>query len=213
MYAPQPTQSSIPKVQYISYVQPTVSMTTSFNQHIDDDMIAQQLSQSLVLQEDTVPSLIATDSGSTTGSHFSSATLSSSQMATAVDKEEWRREEVNQQLSIYEQPQQKIPKTTSTTMVTTDRASQNYSIPPVEDPVAKKKRRRARRCVWVIASASGGVLLGGVLLGPAGMILGGYGAALITQAASKRGERKKDERVAKEQLRRAPKPHNNGVFA
>eukprot|EP00591_Stephanopyxis_turris_P011731 CAMPEP_0195508568 /NCGR_PEP_ID=MMETSP0794_2-20130614/1738_1 /TAXON_ID=515487 /ORGANISM="Stephanopyxis turris, Strain CCMP 815" /LENGTH=291 /DNA_ID=CAMNT_0040635561 /DNA_START=18 /DNA_END=893 /DNA_ORIENTATION=- len=213
MYAAKPTQSSIPTVQDESRKITKVSLASSFNQHIDDDLFPQQMSQSLVPKEDTVPSLIAASSGSTTGSHFSSATLSSNQMATAINKEEGRQEEVNQQLSLYEQPQQKIPTTTSTTMITTDRASQNYLIPPVEDPVAKMKRRRARNRVRVMASASGGVLLGGVLLGPAGMILGGYGAALITHAASKRGERKKDERVAKEQLRRAPKPHNNGVFA
>jgi len=208
----QSRQDPIPTVQSTPYghaTAPNARFNPRFNSNSNFDVYA---SKSLVPKEDTVPSLIAAGSGSTTESYLSSATSSPNHMASAIIEDEKQRKKIDQQLSLYEQPQQQRPKTTSTTTVTGNKTSQNYSITPVKDHVAKKKRRRARRRVRVIASASGGAVLGGVLLGPFGIFWGGYSAALVTHAASKCRERKKDERVAKEQLRRAPHPLNNGVL-
>eukprot|EP00591_Stephanopyxis_turris_P000587 CAMPEP_0195507020 /NCGR_PEP_ID=MMETSP0794_2-20130614/547_1 /TAXON_ID=515487 /ORGANISM="Stephanopyxis turris, Strain CCMP 815" /LENGTH=291 /DNA_ID=CAMNT_0040633551 /DNA_START=20 /DNA_END=895 /DNA_ORIENTATION=+ len=210
IYAPQPKQLSIPTAEAVPYGKSVNPLTPfSSNQHIDDDIFNQQMSQSLVPKENTVPRLIATSSGSSVGSSFSSGTSSPNRTASAITADE-RRHEMDQQLSLYEQSQQQRPTSTSTTMVTREHSYQNNSISPGEDPLAKKKRRRARNRVRAAASASGGAILGAVVLGPVGMVLGGYGAAKVTQIASKRGERKKDEKVTQEQLRRVPKPRING---
>eukprot|EP00542_Grammatophora_oceanica_P010225 CAMPEP_0194026948 /NCGR_PEP_ID=MMETSP0009_2-20130614/1189_1 /TAXON_ID=210454 /ORGANISM="Grammatophora oceanica, Strain CCMP 410" /LENGTH=195 /DNA_ID=CAMNT_0038665847 /DNA_START=24 /DNA_END=611 /DNA_ORIENTATION=+ len=56
-------------------------------------------------------------------------------------------------------------------------------------------RRRKRRARGEVASIVGGVVVGGVLLGPIGVIVGVFGAPAVTRAALSRGEKRKDQRV------------------
>ncbi len=73
-----------------------------------------------------------------------------------------------------------------------------------EDPLSKKRRRRRRRRWRMAGGTTAGVIIGAVLFcGPwgavAGGVLGGAGARFL----SKRGEKKKDLRVANYQLSQA----------
>jgi hypothetical protein len=65
-----------------------------------------------------------------------------------------------------------------------------------EDPWQKKKRRRRRRRVRMVAGAVGCGLMGGVFLGPAGLVAGAASGAFVLRTTSKIGERRKDARTA-----------------
>jgi len=67
---------------------------------------------------------------------------------------------------------------------------------PEEDAAEKKKRRRRRRRVRMAVGAASGIVVGGVILGPVGVVAGAVTGVVVTRAASKHGERRKDARVA-----------------
>jgi hypothetical protein len=68
-----------------------------------------------------------------------------------------------------------------------------------EDPLAKKMRRRRRRRGRMVAGAAGGALVGAVFLGPIGLAAGVVTGAVVARVASKNGEKRKDQRVARQQ--------------
>ena len=72
----------------------------------------------------------------------------------------------------------------------------NTTYPVGESPLHKKARRRRRRRLRMVAGGVGGFAVGAIALGPVGAILGCAGAISATRAISKRGERKKDDRMA-----------------
>jgi hypothetical protein len=75
---------------------------------------------------------------------------------------------------------------------------------PGEDPLAKKKRRCFRRRVRIAVSATAGIIVGAVIfVGPWGAIVGGIAGGAGARVLSKRGERKKDTRVAQTRLTQA----------
>ena len=67
-----------------------------------------------------------------------------------------------------------------------------------EDPFHKKLRRRMRRKRRMIVGGAAGVAVGAVLCSPTLVIAGMVGGAVGTRVMSKRKERLKDERLAKE---------------
>jgi hypothetical protein len=71
-----------------------------------------------------------------------------------------------------------------------------------EDPLAKKRRRRRRRRVRMIAGGTAGGLIVGpiIFFGPIGLIVGVAAGAVGARVISKRRERRKDERVARENV-------------
>lgn len=69
-----------------------------------------------------------------------------------------------------------------------------------ESPWGKKMRRRRRRKGRVCAGAVGGAVIGGVLGCGVGAVAGALVGGAIARNISKRGERKKDERIAQQQL-------------
>ena len=75
---------------------------------------------------------------------------------------------------------------------------------PGEDPLAKKRRRRRRRRWRMAAGATAGMIVGtSIFFGPWGTIVGGVTGAAVARVISKRGERKKDLRVANSRLSEA----------
>lgn len=73
-----------------------------------------------------------------------------------------------------------------------------------EDPFAKKMRRRRRRRWRMAAGTTAGVIVGAIAFcGPWGAIAGGIVGGAGTRVLSKRGERKKDMRVATTTLSQA----------
>lgn len=75
---------------------------------------------------------------------------------------------------------------------------------PGEDPLAKKMRRRRRRRLRMAAGATVGLVLGAIIfVGPWGAIAGGVAGGAGARVLSKRGERKKDSRVAQSRLSQA----------
>ena len=70
-----------------------------------------------------------------------------------------------------------------------------------EDPFAKKRRRRRRRRLRILGGATAGAVVGGVVFcGPWGAVAGGVAGGAGARYLSKRGERKKDARLAMHQL-------------
>jgi hypothetical protein len=65
-----------------------------------------------------------------------------------------------------------------------------------EDHWQKKKRRRRRRRFRMVAGAVGCGLMGGVFLGPVGLVAGAASGAFVLRTTSKIGERRKDVRTA-----------------
>lgn len=65
-----------------------------------------------------------------------------------------------------------------------------------EDRPQKQKRRRRRRRVRMVVAAVGCGVVGGVFLGPAGLVAGAASGAFLLRTASKIGERRKDARTA-----------------
>lgn len=79
-----------------------------------------------------------------------------------------------------------------------------YEIAQDEDPFAKKSRRRRRRRWHMAAGGTAGAILGAILFcGPWGLVVGGAGGVGAARIMSKRGERKKDIRVANSKLTNA----------
>lgn len=68
--------------------------------------------------------------------------------------------------------------------------------PMGESSYHKKARRRRRRRLRMVVGGIGGFTVGAITLGPVGAILGCAGAVSATRAISKRGESKKDDRMA-----------------
>jgi hypothetical protein len=109
------------------------------------------------------------------------------------------------------------------TMVSSSSATttSSYTIPsqdmdqaiPGESDADKKARRRRRRKVRMACGSIGGVVVGGLILGPLGAIAGGVGAGAATRAVSKRREKKKDERVANSYTSAVPIPMQRGEAA
>jgi hypothetical protein len=77
----------------------------------------------------------------------------------------------------------------------------------------QKMRRRKRRRVRMACGTFGGVVAGAVVLGPIGMVLGGFGGAATTRAVSKMRERRKDQRVADQSAASIPIPVQSGEAA
>lgn len=76
-----------------------------------------------------------------------------------------------------------------------------HEIQGEEDPYAKKRRRRRRRRWRMACAATAGAIVGGVVFfGPWGWVVGGIAGGTGARILSKRGEKKKDMRVAKAQL-------------
>jgi TRAP-type mannitol/chloroaromatic compound transport system permease large subunit len=70
-----------------------------------------------------------------------------------------------------------------------------------EDPLAKKRRRRFRRRVRMTVCGTAGLIVGAIIFcGPIGVIVGGAAGAVGARVISKRRERLKDERVARENV-------------
>lgn len=66
-----------------------------------------------------------------------------------------------------------------------------------EDPFAKTRRRRRRRRLRMLGGATAGAVVGGaVFCGPWGAVVGGVAGGAGARYLSKRGERKKDVRLA-----------------
>jgi hypothetical protein len=84
---------------------------------------------------------------------------------------------------------------------------------PGEADTDRKERRRRRRKVRMACGSVGGVVVGGLILGPLGAIAGGVGAGAATRAMSKRRERKKDDRVASQYTSAVPIPMQTGEAA
>jgi hypothetical protein len=82
---------------------------------------------------------------------------------------------------------------------------------PGESDADRKARRR--RKVRMACGSIGGVVVGGLILGPLGAIAGGVGAGAATRAVSKRREKKKDERVANLHTSAVPIPMQRGEVA
>jgi hypothetical protein len=103
-------------------------------------------------------------------------------------------------------------------------ATSSYTIPapgdsdmaramPGESDADKKARRRRRRKVRMACGSIGGVMVGGLILGPLGAIAGGVGAGAATRAVSKRREKRKDQRVADQYTSAVPIPMQRGEAA
>jgi hypothetical protein len=84
---------------------------------------------------------------------------------------------------------------------------------PGESDADRKARRRRRRKVRMACGSIGGVVVGGLILGPVGVIAGGFAAGAATRAVSKRRERKKDDRVANQYTSAVPIPMQTGEAA
>eukprot|EP00538_Stauroneis_constricta_P002062 CAMPEP_0119557212 /NCGR_PEP_ID=MMETSP1352-20130426/8948_1 /TAXON_ID=265584 /ORGANISM="Stauroneis constricta, Strain CCMP1120" /LENGTH=111 /DNA_ID=CAMNT_0007604279 /DNA_START=139 /DNA_END=474 /DNA_ORIENTATION=- len=67
-----------------------------------------------------------------------------------------------------------------------------------EDPKHKKSRRRQRRRIRMAAGGVGGFVVGGALLGPVGACAGCVSGVAMSRAASRVGERWKDDRLQRE---------------
>jgi hypothetical protein len=71
----------------------------------------------------------------------------------------------------------------------------------VEDPLAKKRRRRRRRRVRMAVGGTAGLIVGAIIFcGPIGLFVGAAAGAVGARVISKRRERRKDERVARENV-------------
>jgi len=82
--------------------------------------------------------------------------------------------------------------------VATEIPAEDY---PGEDPTLKKLRRRRRRRVRMVLGATGGAVVGAIIFcGPLGVVLVGAGGAWGARALSKRRERRKDNRLAQQNL-------------
>lgn len=63
------------------------------------------------------------------------------------------------------------------------------------------------------AAGTGGVVVGGLVLGPVGAVAGAVGAVAATRGISKHREKKKDERNAAKETAAIPVPAQTGVSA
>jgi hypothetical protein len=71
-----------------------------------------------------------------------------------------------------------------------------------EGPSQKQKRRRRRRRRRMVVAAVGCGAVGGLFLGPVGLVAGAASGAFVLRTASKIGERRKDARTARVTPRR-----------